>query len=102
VQLREIFAVPAVAAVLGFLVGAGLISATAWSRKIPTSTDASDSIAVMMMFMMGGMLVSSGILIAYVFIAPSAFLYFGLSLAAGFVIGLGIIALGLMRQSYRD
>jgi prepilin signal peptidase PulO-like enzyme (type II secretory pathway) len=102
VQLREIFAIPAVAAVLGFLIGAGLITATAWSRKIPTSTDSSDSIAIMMMFMMGGMLVSSGILIAYVFIAPSAFLYFGLSLAGGFVIALGVIAIGLMLESYRD
>jgi prepilin signal peptidase PulO-like enzyme (type II secretory pathway) len=102
VQLREILATPVVAAVLGFLIGAGLITATAWSRTISTSTDASDSIAVMMMFMIGGMLVASGLLIAYVFIAPGGFLYFGLSLAAGFVIGLGVIAIGLMRQSFRD
>jgi len=102
VQLREILALPAVAAVLGFLVGAGLITATAWSRKLPASTDPSDGIAVVMMFMMGGMLVASGVLIAYVFIAPSGFLYFGLSLAAGFVIAFGIIALGMMRKSYRD
>jgi len=84
--------------VLGFLIGAGLISATAWSRTISASRDASDSIAVMMMFMMGGMLLSSGILIAYVFVAPSAFLYFGLALSAGFVIGLGVISIVLWRQ----
>lgn len=101
-QLRELLATPLVAAVLGFLIGVGLITATAWSRRIPTSTDSSDSIAIIMLFMMGGMLVASGVLIAYAFIAPSAFLYFGLSLAAGFVIGLGVIAFGLMRQSYRD
>ena len=53
---------PAVAAVLGFLIGAGLIAATAWSRTISASRDASDSIAVMMMFMMGGMLLASGVL----------------------------------------
>jgi TRAP-type C4-dicarboxylate transport system permease small subunit len=102
VQLREILAIPAVAAFLGFLIGAGLITATSWSRKIPASTDPSDGIAVVMMFMMGGMLVASGVLIAYVFIAPSSFLYFGLSLAAGFVIAFGIIAVGMMRKSYRD
>jgi hypothetical protein len=98
VQLREILATPAVAAVLGFLIGVGLIGATAWSRTISASRDASDSIAFMMLFMMGGMLLASGILIAYVFIAPSAFLYFGLSLSAGFVLGLGVISIVLWRQ----
>jgi len=93
---------PVIAGVLGFLIGVGLISATAWSRKLPTSTDPSDVITVMMLFMMGGMLLASAVLIAYVFIAPGGYLYFGLSLAAGFVIGLGVVAFGLMRQSYRD
>ena len=101
-QLREILATPAIAAVLGFLVGVGLISATAWSRTISTSTDASDSVAVMMMFMMGGMLFASAVLIAYAFLVPSGFLWFGLSLAAGFVIGLGVIAVGLMRSTFKD
>ena len=61
-QLREILATPVVAVVLGFLIGVGLIAATAWSRKIPTSTRCEDSIAVMMMFMTGGMLFASGVL----------------------------------------
>lgn len=56
----------------------------------------------MMMAMMGGMLVSSLVLIAFVLIAPTGFLYFGLALAAGFLIGLGVIAVGLMRESYKD
>jgi hypothetical protein len=98
VQLREILAIPAVAAVLGFLIGVGLIGATAWSRNSSASRDASDSIAVMMLFMMGGMLLASAILIAYVFAAPSAFLYFGLALSAGFVMGLGVISVMLWRQ----
>jgi fumarate reductase subunit D len=85
-------ATPIVAVVLGFLIGAGLITATALSRKLPASADPSDGIAIIMMFM----------IIAYVFIAPSGFPYFGLSLAAGFVIAFGVIAIGMMRQSYRD
>ena len=101
-QLRVILETPVVAAILGFLIGVGLISATAWSRRIPTSTDPSDVIAVMMAFMVGGMLIASAVLIAYVFIAPRGYLYFGLSLAGGFVIGLGVVSFGLMRQSYRD
>jgi hypothetical protein len=50
------------------------------------------------LFMMGGMLLASAILIAYVFAAPSAFLYFGLALSAGFVMGLGVISVILWRQ----
>jgi hypothetical protein len=84
--------------VLGFLVGVGLIWATAWSRTISKSKDAVDSIAVMMMFMTGGMLLASAVLIAYVVIAPSAFLYFGLALSVGFVTGLGVISVVLWRQ----
>jgi prepilin signal peptidase PulO-like enzyme (type II secretory pathway) len=98
VQLREILATPAVAVVLGFLIGIGLIGATAWSRKLPKSKDAMDSIAVMMAFMTGGMLLASAVLVAYVFAAPSGFLYFGLALSAGFVIGLGVFSVVLWRQ----
>ena len=77
-QLRELLAIPAVAAVLGFLVGAVLIAASAWSRNLSTSSDARDGLAIMMMFMMGGMLLASGVLIGYVLVAPAGFLWFGL------------------------
>lgn len=56
----------------------------------------------MMMAMMGGMLVASAILIAYVLIAKAGFIYFGLALSAGFVIGFCVIAFGMIRESYRD
>jgi len=56
----------------------------------------------MMLAMMGGMLVSSLILIAFVLVAPAGFLYFGVALAAGFVVGLGVITVGLVRESYKD
>lgn len=100
--LREILATPWIAAVLGFVIGAALIGAAAWSRNISTSPDKRDSIAVMMMFMMGGMLVATGVLLAYVFIAPQGFLWFGLSLSAGFVIGLAVAGIRLMLESNRD
>lgn len=101
-QLRELLATPGVAGILGFIVGVALISAIAWSRKLSRSSDAQDGIVIMMMAMMGGMLISSLVLIAYVLIAPAGFLYFGVALAAGFVIGLGVITVGLMRESYKD
>jgi hypothetical protein len=99
VQLRALLAIPAVAAVLGFLIGAALIGASAWSRNISTSSDARDGLAIMMMFMMGGMLVASGVLIGYVMVAPDGFVWFGVSLGAGYVIGLGVAAVQMMRQS---
>ena len=101
-QLRELLATPAIAGILGFIVGVALISAIAWSRKLSTSSDPQDGIVIMMLAMMGGMLISSLVLIGYVLVAPAGFLYFGVALAAGFVIGLGVITVGLMRESYRD
>jgi hypothetical protein len=95
-------AIPAVAAVLGFLTGAVLITAAAWSRKISTSSDARDGLAIMMMFMMGGMLVASGVLIGYVLMAPGGFVWFGVALGAGYVVGLGVSAVWMMRESYHD
>lgn len=100
--VRELLATPSIAGLLGFLIGVALVSALAWSRKLSTSSDARDGIIVMMVAMLGGMLVASGVLIAYVFVARAGFIYFGLSLAAGFVVGLGVITVRLMRESFRD
>ena len=94
--------VPGVAGLLGFSVGVTLIAVMAWSRKLSTSSDASDAIVVMMIAMLGGMLAASAVLIGYVFVARAGFVYFGLSLAAGFVIGLGVVTVGLMRETFKD
>jgi len=102
VALREVLSQPFVAALLGFLIGSALIVATAWSRRFSTSSDASDSVAIMMGFMMGGMLLATAVLIAYVFVAPQGFLYFGLSLATGFVVGLAVMAVVMGRETFRD
>jgi hypothetical protein len=99
VQLQALLAIPAVAAVLGFLVGAALIAATAWSRTISTSNEAINGLPMMMVFMTVGMLVAGGVLITYVMVAPSGFLWFGLSLGAGFLIGLGAAAVWMMKTS---
>jgi hypothetical protein len=102
VQLRELLVRPGIAGTLGFLVGVGLITVIAWSKNLASSSDPQDGIVVTMMAMMGAMLVASGVLIAYVLLARSGFIYFGLALSAGFVIGFGVIAFGMIRESYRD
>lgn len=56
----------------------------------------------MMISMAVGLLVASGVLVAYVLVARAGFIYFGLALSAGFVIGFCIIAFGMIRESYRD
>lgn len=100
--VRELLETPAVAVALGFLVGVLLIGAAAWSRNLSASPDKRASIAIMMGFMMGGMLLATAILVGYVVIAPKGFLGFGLSLAAGFIAGLGVFAVLMVRQSHRD
>jgi hypothetical protein len=99
VQLRELLETRSVAAVLGFLIGAVLIAASAWSRNISTSSEAENGLAIMMAFMMGGMLVASAVLIGYVLVAPGGFLWFGVSLGAGYVVGLGVAAFWMMKES---
>ena len=105
-QLQELLVVPIVAGLLGFFVGLAMIAVMAWSRNYSKSSDESpdahDGIVAMMVSMAGGMLISSALMIAYVIVARAGFVYFGLSLAAGFVTGLGIISVVLWRQSFRD
>ena len=101
-QLRELLVVPIIAGLLGFFVGVAMIAVMAWSKNYSKSPDAHDSIIAMMIAMAGGMFVSSALMIAYVFVARAGFVYFGLSLAAGFVIGLGVISFSLWRKSFRD
>jgi len=79
-----------------------MIAATAWSRNRSKPSDSTDSIVPMMVSVIGGMLVSSALMIAYVVVAREGFVYFGLALAGGFVIGLGVISIVLWRKSFRD
>ena len=101
-QLRELLVVPIIAGLLGFFVGVAMIAVMAWSRTYSKSPDAHDSIIAMMIAMSGGMLVSSALMIGYVFVAREGFVYFGLSLAGGFVIGLAVVSISLWRKSFRD
>ena len=101
-ELRQLLSLPGVAGTLGFLVGVAMIAATAWSRNRSKPSDSTDSIVPMMVSVIGGMLVSSALMIAYVVVARDGFVYFGLALAGGFVIGLGVISIVLWRKSFRD
>ena len=79
-----------------------MIVATAWSRSLAKSTDGYDSIVAMMVAMVVGMLVASGALIGYVFLAQAGFMWFGISLGAGYVLSLGVVGVWMMRESSHD
>jgi hypothetical protein len=100
--LRALLSTPWLAVLLGLVVGVGLIAAVAGSRKLSTSSDGRDAITLMMLFMMGSMLVASAVLLCYVFAAPAGFVWFGMSLGVGFIIGLGVFSLILMRESFGE
>jgi hypothetical protein len=99
VGVREFLATPAVAAVLGLVVGVALISATALSRKLIPSADAQSGVLLMMVSMFGGMVVASIVLFAYALIAPQGFLWFGLALGVGFITGLAYFSVQMLRES---
>ena len=101
-QLRDLLVLPGIAGTLGFLVGVAMVAATAWSRRFAKSPDGIDGIVAMMVAMVIGMLVASGLLIAYVFVARAGFVWFGVSLGAGYVICLGAVGLWMMRESSHD
>jgi hypothetical protein len=102
VQLRYLFALPLVAGILGFLVGVAMVLATALSRSLAKSPDGNDGIVAMMVAMVIGMFVGSGLLIGYEFLAPAGFIWFGVSLGAGYVLCLVAAGVWMMRESSHD
>jgi len=93
---------PGVAGTLGFLVGVAMVLATAWSRRLAKSPEGLDGIVAMMVAMVIGMVVASGLLIGYVYVARAGFVWFGVSLGAGYVISLGAVGVWMMRESSHD
>jgi hypothetical protein len=79
-----------------------MVLATAWSRRFAKSPDGLDGIVAMMIAMVVGMFVASGVLIGYEFVAPAGFVWFGVSLGAGYVICLGAVGVWMMRESSHD
>ena len=101
-QLRDLLALPGVAGTLGFLVGVAMVLATAWSRSLSKSSDGHDGIVAMMVAMVVGLFVATGLMIGYVFIARAGFIWFGISLGAGYVLCLGVVGVWMMRESSHD
>ena len=79
-----------------------MVAATAWSKSLAKSPDGLDGIVAMMVAMVIGMVVASGLLIGYVYMARAGFVWFGVSLGAGYIICLGAVGIWMMRESSHD
>ncbi len=98
VAVQEVLATPAVAVTLGVIVGAGLMAPLLWSSRFAYSEKPDRALYAAMVSSMGGVLVGAGILYGYYALAKEGFVWFGPSLIAGFVLGLGVVTILLMRR----
>ncbi|MBI5231530.1 MAG: hypothetical protein HY876_05115 [Coriobacteriales bacterium] len=95
--MTEILSNPYVAALCGVLVGFACIAGIAASPKIMRSGGTAAATGVMMGAMALSMIVILTLLLLYVFVALDGFLWFGISLAGGFVAGLVLMSVRLVR-----
>jgi len=95
--VNQILANPYVAATCGALIGFACIAGVAVSPRFVRSGGAKAATGVMMGAMALSMLVIMTVLLAFVLISPQSFVWFGISLAAGFVIGLAVMGVWLVR-----
>lgn len=90
--LRELLSTPGYAVLLGLLLGVGLIAPLFWSSRLLTAQNADIGLYVVMGAVLGGLIVSLGVMWGYRLVTPSGFVWFGPSVVAGFVIALGVLA----------
>ncbi|PKQ17101.1 MAG: hypothetical protein CVT67_01285 [Actinobacteria bacterium HGW-Actinobacteria-7] len=97
-MLRELLAVPVVAVMLGVIVGAGLIAPLFWASRFATAEKADFALVATMVSSMGGLIVAGAILFGYRHLAADGFVWFGSSVVGGFVVGLGVAAVVMLRR----
>jgi Sec-independent protein secretion pathway component TatC len=92
-ELRELLATPAIAIALGVFVGLVLLAPVIWATRFFVSDKIDVGLAIVMGSVFAGLLVALGALFGYRAVAPDGLIWFGPSLVAGFVVGLGVFAL---------
>lgn len=90
--LRELLSTPGVAVLLGLVLGVGLIAPLFWTSRLLTVENADVGTYVVMGVVLGGLILSLGVMWGYRFVTPSGFVWFGPSVVAGFVVALGVLA----------
>jgi len=97
-ELSELMAVPAVAITLGAIFGVGLIAPLFWASRFATAEKADFALVATMVSSMGGLIVAGAVLFGYRQLAADGFVWFGVSVVGGFMVGLGVAAVVMLRR----
>jgi hypothetical protein len=96
--LRNFLATPVVAVVLGLAVGFVLAVPLLIGSRFASADKIDAALYTTMGSVMGGLLLSVGILFGYRALAGDGFVWFGPSLVVGFVVGLGAVGITMLRK----
>jgi hypothetical protein len=97
-EIADLFATPAVAVVLGLILGGCLAAPLLWASRFATAEKADFAPVVTMIASMGGIIIGAGLLFGYSLLAEKGFVWFGPSVIAGFMIGLVVIGVVMLRR----
>jgi drug/metabolite transporter (DMT)-like permease len=90
--LQGLLSTPWLAVLLGLLLGVGLVAPLFWTSRLLTVENADIGTYVVMGVVLGGMIVSLGLMWGYRLITPGGFMWFGPAVIVGFVVTLGVLA----------
>lgn len=89
-----------VAAVCGLVFGIALVTPVLLSARFLAVGKFDAVLYVVLGSVFGGMLLALAVLFGYRALAPDGFVYFGVSLVAGFVVTLGIASVVMFRRVF--
>lgn len=87
---------------MGVFVGLVLIAPMIWASRFFAAEKINLGLAVVMGSVFAGLLLALGVLFAYRALAPEGLIWFGPSVVAGFVVGLGAFALKVATSWFKS
>jgi hypothetical protein len=88
--LQQLLSTPGFAVLLGLFLGVVLVAPLFWTSRLLSAKNADIGLYVVVGIVLGGMIVSLGVMWGYSLVTPSGFMWFGPSVVAGFVVVLGV------------
>lgn len=101
-DLRALFASPAIALGIGIVVGLLLLAPVVWGYRFLVADRVEVGLAVVTGSVFAGMIVAVGALFGYRALAPAGLVWFGPALVGGFVVGLGAFALRVATTMFKS
>lgn len=96
--MTDVLETPWIAIALGVATGLGLMWLTMWSARFVTPGNADLGIYAVLGGVIGGLVIALALMALYQWVAPEGFIWYGPALVGGFLIGLGIAAVRLLRS----